>query len=66
MEVYFDVDNITFLVTDSSGADMTIKSYDGIDEFKAAVGMGNIGAFHLKNVCFTVSNTLTNDKYVPL
>ena len=64
LDVYFDTDNILFLVTDGSGEKMTVNEYNGIDEFKKAVGMGNIGTFDIDNAVFTVSNTVTGDKYV--
>ena len=63
MNVYFDVDDILFLVATGSGEKMTVERYEGIDEFKEAVGMGNHGVFKLENAVFSVVDTLTDAKF---
>ena len=61
--VYFDVDELTFLVAVGSGEDMTVETYTGIDQLAEEYPVAATSYFDLDNACFTVSRTLTNGKY---
>ena len=61
--VYFDLDEITFLVVSDSGADMVCTPYEGIDALAEEYNIATNGYYFLENACFTVTGTLTGHKY---
>lgn len=60
--VYFDVDEITFIIAKGSGENMTVETYNGIDELKTDYDVAEDGWFQFNNACFTVSSTTTDHK----
>ena len=61
--VYFDADEITYIVAKGHGKNMTVEEYAGYDELKEAYGLALDSGFIFNNACFTVSDTKTNNKY---
>ena len=61
--VYFDVDEITYIVAKGSGKNMTVETYEGLDELKTDYSVAADGGFVFGNACFTVSTSTTGHKY---
>ncbi|HIS44948.1 MAG TPA: hypothetical protein IAB47_06225, partial [Candidatus Scatomorpha merdigallinarum] len=61
--VYFNIDEITFIVTKGSGDNMTVKTYKGIDALAKDYPNAKNAVYYFANACFTVSGTMTGHKY---
>lgn len=61
--VYFDNEDILFLVATGRGASMEIKRYTGIAALKDGLNVASNGTVEFKNAVFTVSKTLTGHNY---
>ena len=62
-KVYFNPNEIVFLVAVGSGANMTVKSYTGIDALKQDYSVASNGSVELKDAVFTVTKTVTGNPY---
>ena len=62
-KVYFNIDELTFVVAKDHGEDMTVETYNGIDDLKTDYDIANYSWFDFDNACFTVSGTTTGHKY---
>ena len=62
-KVYFDLDTITFKVLVGSGDDMTVETYEGIDELAEDYPNAVNSEYTFSNACFTVTGTYSGGKY---
>ena len=57
--IYFDSNNVTFLVATGTGSKMEVKSYTGIAALKQALGVASNGTVTFNRAAFTVTQTKT-------
>ena len=58
--IYFDSNNVTFLVATGTGSKMEVKSYTGVAALKQALGVASHGTVTFNHAAFTVTQTKTD------
>ena len=61
--VYFDIDELLFVVAVDEGKDMHVEKYEGIDKLAEDYPAAANSTFTLHNACFTITSTKTGNPY---